>query len=66
MGVSDNAVRARPDVNNAPVFASETTMRTVMENEEGDAGDPVTADDADGDDALLHDHVAAPTWTSSA
>ena len=50
MGVSDNAVRARPDVNNAPVFASETTMRTVMENETGDAGDPVTADDADGDD----------------
>ena len=25
MGVSDNAVRARPDVNTAPMFASETT-----------------------------------------
>ena len=35
MGDSDHAVRARPDVNNAPVFESASMMREVMENEEG-------------------------------
>ena len=50
MGTTDNAVRARPDVNNAPMFASETTMRDVKESETMNAGDAVTATDADGDE----------------
>ena len=49
MKPSDNAVRGDPDVNNAPTFKSASTMREVMENEDMNAGDPVTAKDADGD-----------------
>ena len=49
MRISQNAVRAAPDVNNAPVFAAATMTREVNENETGNVGDPVTADDPDGD-----------------
>ena len=51
--ISENAVRAVPDVNNPPVFASASMMREVNENETENAGDPVTADDAD-DDSLTY------------
>ena len=47
--VSDNAVRKDPDVNSDPEFDSATMMREVMENESTNAGDPVTATDADDD-----------------
>ena len=46
---SDNAVRAVPDVNNAPAFDSATMTREVNENETGNVGEPVTAVDPDGD-----------------
>ena len=51
MGTSELAVRARPEVNNAPAFASATMTRKVEENtaEDGNAGDPVRAEDADED-----------------
>ena len=49
MKPSDNAVRGDPLVNNAPTFESASTMREVMESEDVNAGDPVTAKDADGD-----------------
>ena len=51
MATSANAVRAVPDANDPPVFASGIT-REVKENTEGPdgkVGDPVTADDPDGD-----------------
>ena len=51
--VSENAVRAVPGVNNAPVFDSATMMREVNENETVNVGDPVTANDPD-DDALSY------------
>ena len=44
MMISDNAVRGDPDVNNAPVFESASMMREVMENEDGNVGDPVDGD----------------------
>ena len=50
MDTTDNATRARPDVNTAPMFASDTTMRDVKEVETMNAGDAVPATDADGDD----------------
>ena len=52
---SENAVRAVPDVNNAPMFESASMMRDVDENskEDADVGDPVKADDAD-DDVLTY------------
>ena len=51
-----HAVRAAPDVNNPPVFASASTMmREVNEDETNNAGDPVTANDADGD-SLTYTH----------
>ena len=45
---SQHAVRAEPDVNNAPEFAAPTMMREVNEDETV-VGEAVTADDADGD-----------------
>ena len=51
--ISENAVRAVPTVNNPPVFASASMMREVNENETENAGDPVTAVDAD-DDSLTY------------
>ena len=51
--VSQNAVRAVPGVNRAPVFDSATMTRKVNENETVNVGDPVTADDPD-DDALSY------------
>ena len=50
---TENAVRARPDVNNPPMFDSATMMRSVDENEKKNAGDPVMADDPD-DDSLTY------------
>ena len=50
MGITDNATRARPDVNTAPMFSSDSMTREVNENETTNAGDPVTADDAEDDD----------------
>ena len=49
MAQTDHAVRKVPEVNNAPVFESATTMREVNENETVNAGDAVAATDADGD-----------------
>ena len=51
MGDTEFAVRAEPDPNTAPAFDSATMMREVEENTpaEGDAGDAVTATDAEGD-----------------
>ena len=49
MKVSQNAVRAVPDVNNKPEFDSATMMREVNENETVNVEDPVTANDPDGD-----------------
>ncbi len=46
---SANAARAVPEVNEAPEFGSASITREVNENETGNVGDPVTADDADGD-----------------
>ena len=46
---SQHAVRAAPDVNNAPVFAATTMTREVNERETGNVDDAVTADDPDGD-----------------
>ena len=47
---SKNAVRAFPDVNSdPPVFSSSTMTRNVNENEEGNVGEKVEAEDADGD-----------------
>ena len=47
---TDNAVRARPDVNQAPVFASGITREVREDAEEGDpVGSRVTASDPDGD-----------------
>ena len=43
------AVRAKPLVNTAPMFASATMTREVNENETVNAGDPVTATDAEDD-----------------
>ena len=51
--ISENAVRAVPDVNTPPMFESASMMREVNENETENAGDPVTADDAD-DDSLTY------------
>ena len=45
---SENAVREFPDVNSAPEFPASVT-RDVNENEEGNVGDKVVADDADMD-----------------
>ena len=46
---SQHAVRAVPDVNNAPEFDSATMTREVNEGETGNVPDPVTADDPDED-----------------
>ena len=51
---SDHAVRGDPEVNNPPVFDSASMTRDVMESETVNAGDPVTATDADGD-AIAYD-----------
>ena len=51
--ISENAVRAVPSVNTPPMFESASMMREVNEDERVNAGDPVTADDAD-DDSLTY------------
>ena len=50
-GVSENPVQAAPDTNGPPVFAAETTSRTVAENTAAgeDFGQPVTATDPNSD-----------------
>ena len=50
-GVSGNPVQAAPDTNGPPVFAAETTSRTVAENTAAgeDFGQPVTATDPNSD-----------------
>ena len=49
--VSGNPVQATPDTNGPPVFAAETTSRTVAENTAAgeDFGQPVTATDPNSD-----------------
>ena len=50
MAHTDNAVRARPDVNEAPEFESGITREVREDAEEGDpVGSRVTASDPDGD-----------------
>ena len=46
---SQHAVRAVPEVNRAPEFATATMTRMVNENETNNVPDPVTADDPDED-----------------
>ena len=49
MAAPTYAVREKPNVNTAPMFAAATIMREVNENETGNVGAPVTATDAEGD-----------------
>ena len=49
-------MRAVPDVNNAPAFDAATMTREVNEDEIGDVGEPVTADDRRRRFAELHSH----------
>ena len=50
---TDNAVRAVPDINDAPEFSSSTMNREVKEDESGNVDVPVKADDPD-DDTLTY------------
>ena len=56
---SANAVRAFPDVNSDPVFSSTSMTRNVNENETGNVGEKVEADDADGD-VLAYNIIGGP------
>ena len=55
--VSSNTVRARPAVNNAPEFDSETTTRSITEHARGNAavGARVTASDPDSGDTMRYE-----------
>ena len=53
LATTDNAVRAVPDVNDAPEFSSSTMTREVKEDESANVDVPVKADDPD-DDTLTY------------